>query len=419
MIRDPYAFLIERKARHGPVFRSRILGRPVAFVSGPRAMAAFLDEENVTREGGHPAHVRALFGGINVNMYDGLRHRALKSILLTGFNRAALTGYVAPLQGLIEEALTRWAEQKTLAWQAELRRLSIEAICLNVLGLPSGGDDVEALRRDYIALAPGFLAVPVAFPGTTFWRATRARDRILSRLRGYIAARRAVPTDDGLSQILAATASDGRRISDDEMALELHHSIAAGYIVFGLLGELVVRLHAQPALRERALEEVRRLAPTGPVALETLFQLRFVEAIVFEAKRTAPIVPLVFGTARRTFELGGYNVPKGWGVFLGLSLSNRDASVFVDPDSFDPDRFGPERQENVRTPHGFVPQGGGPPTGHRCLGLEYSTMMAQLFLVLLLRDYEWDLPEQDLGYHYNLIPAELRSGLRATLTRRA
>jgi|GEM_PF-1385570 len=76
MIRDPYAFLAERKARHGPVFRSKILGRKVAFVSGPRAMAAFLDEENVTREGGHPAHVRALFGGININMYDGLRHRA-------------------------------------------------------------------------------------------------------------------------------------------------------------------------------------------------------------------------------------------------------------------------------------------------------------------------------------------------------
>lgn len=36
-------------------------------------------------------------------------------------------------------------------------------------------------------------------------------------------------------------------------------------------------------------------------------------------------------------------------------------------------RASPERAEQDAHPHAFVPQGGGPPEGHRCLGLEYSS----------------------------------------------
>src|SRR5271163_1134415 len=82
MLRNPFGFLEERQRRHGNVFKSRVLGRRIAFLAGVDGAKAFYDEENVGRADAHPsAHVK-LFGGVNMEMYDGPKHRALKTIAL-------------------------------------------------------------------------------------------------------------------------------------------------------------------------------------------------------------------------------------------------------------------------------------------------------------------------------------------------
>jgi cytochrome P450 len=53
------------------------------------------------------ADVRELFGGVNINMYDGPRHKALKEILLQGFDEAALESYIPSLQRLTATAFSR------------------------------------------------------------------------------------------------------------------------------------------------------------------------------------------------------------------------------------------------------------------------------------------------------------------------
>ena len=67
----------------------------------------------------------------------------------------------------------------------------------------------------------------------------------------------------------------------------------------------------------------------------------------------------------------------------------------------------------------FIPQGAGPPTGHQCLGLDYSTFLTLAFLVVLLRGYEWDLPAQDLGLDWKKRPPEPKGGLRVRLRAKA
>jgi len=134
---------------------------------------------------------------------------------------------------------------------------------------------------------------------------------------------------------------------------------------------------------------------------------------VLEAKRLTPLVPLAFGRARRTFTNDGYEIPEGWTVYLALHLCNRDPAVFEEPERFDPDRF--ERGEHRSHPLAFIPQGAEPPTGHRCLGLDYSTFLVLAFLAVLVREYEWDLPPQDLAYDWRKRPPEPRDGIRVVL----
>ena len=229
----------------------------------------------------------------------------------------------------------------------------------------------------------------------------------LALYRRLIAERRTTPGDDGLSCMLAYT--------DDEALLEIHHIVIAGFVVYALMAEVLRQLAEQPAFRDRCLAEVREHVLNGPIPPEALGRLQTSTNVVREAKRIVQLVPLAFGRALRQFTCEGHDVPEGWRVYLALHLNNHDPAIFADPDRFDPDRFAHGRAEQARHPLAFIPQGAEPPTGHRCLGLDYSTALVLVFLTVLLRRYTWELPPQDLTYDWRRLPPEPRDGLLVTL----
>jgi cytochrome P450 len=409
-----YRFLDDRQRRHGHVFKSSVLGRRIVFLSGTEGAEAFYAAGNISRADAHPFPLVDLFGGVNMEMYDGPRHVALKTMALTAFDHAALAGYLPDMERLIEAALTRLAHRDEFFAIHELRELSIEAMCRNVLGLDPG-PETEAMTRDYGLVVTGLKSIPVSLPGTPYAKARAARDRLLEQIRAIIAERRAQPTGDGLSRILGARAADGRVYTDEEAMLEVHHMVIAGFIVYALMAEAMRQLALQPALRERCAAEVAQHAPAGPLTMEQLARLRTVTNVVLEAKRWLPLVPLAFGRAERDFSCGGFDVPAGWTVYLALSLQNKDATIYAEPERFDPDRFGPERAEHRKHPMAFIPQGAEPPTGHRCLGLDYATVLGTAFVALLVRGYTWTLPPQDLSWNWKPLPPEPRDRLRVAM----
>ena len=417
LLRDPFRFLEERHRRYGDVFVSNVLRHDVVFLSGIEGAEAFYDAENITRSDAHPFTFVDLFGGINMEMYDGERHLALKSMALEAFDHDAIAGYLPDLEALISSRLERLARMQEFRAIDELRTLAIEAICRNILGL-APGPETDAVTREYADVLKGLVALPIPVPGTTYHRARQARDRILQRLRGVIAARRAHPGTDGLSRILGATTPEGHRYTDDEALLEAHHVVIAGFIVYALMGEVLRRLAERPDLRQRCLDEVSAHVGDGPLTMDALAELPTSTTVVLESKRLVPLVPLAFGRARRTFECGGFVVPAGWRVWLALHLVNHDPRIYDRPFEFDPERFSPGRAEHRAHPLAFIPQGAEPPTGHRCLGLDYSTSVTLAFLALLVRGYGWELPPQDLTYDRRKAPPEPRDGLRVRLTER-
>ena len=415
--RNIFGFLEERHRRYGPVFKSGVFGRKVVFLSGLEGAEAFYHPDHITRADAHPFPLVDMFGGINMEMYDGPRHFALKSIALTAFDPTTLAGYLPDLERLIEATLARLETARDFSAIVELRRLAIEAICRNVMGLDPG-PDTAVMTADYGAVLTGILSVPVPVPGTPYARARRARDRLLARIHDVIRQRRATPGADGLSRILTARAADGRVYTDAEAALEVHHMVIAGYIVYALMAEGMRHLALQPGLRARCLAEVDAHAAGSPVTTATLGRLALVTTVILEAKRWTPLVPLAFGRALKTFTCAGCKIPAGWTVYLALSLNNKDSAIYADPERFDPDRFGAGRAEHRKHPMAFIPQGAEPPAGHRCLGLDYSTMLGTLFLTLLLRGYDWEIPPQDLAWNWTSVPPVPRDGLRMRLSPR-
>ncbi|MGH7296545.1 MAG: cytochrome P450 [Polyangiaceae bacterium] len=415
-LKDAFGFVERGVAQHGPVFRTNILGRSTAVIVGPEACARWIDPACIERLGAMPPHVKELFGGESLPSLDGVAHANRKQLVLAGFRKDALASYLPALEETLEQYFARWDEKKEFAWVDELKRLAIQAICLNVIGI-GPGPELDQLLADYGTLGPGLGSLPIPLPGTAFSRARAGLARIFQVLGKAVHDHQERPRDDGLSRMLAAVTADGTKLGADEAVRELHHIVVAGFIVWGELAAMAMLLDRHPDVRAKVTEEVARVSKTGPVTLETLRAMPYVAQTVMEVKRLCPIVPALFGKAKTSFELGGYTIPKGWMVLLGVYSGNLVPAIYANTSAFDPARFAGPRREQDRHEHAYAPQGPGPAEGHKCPGLDYSTCFMSLYLVHLIRGCTWELPPQDLEYRWGLIPPEPKDGLKVRFAR--
>ncbi|PYQ29788.1 MAG: hypothetical protein DMF56_08650 [Acidobacteria bacterium] len=401
--KNPFGFIEKRLAANGGrVFRSNVLGRKTAVIAGADAAGRFIDSSTVMREGSMPPHVQELFGGRSLPLLDGEVHAARKLEVLKAFSREALASYLPVIEKTTKDYFADWAKAGEIGWVDELKKLSIEIICAAIIGMPRG-DEMDQLRRDYIILLNGFAALPINLPGTRYRKALQARDRILDAMRRAVRQRRAAPANDGLSRILASGA-----VSDEEAALELHHIVIAGFIIWAELAAIVRQLTLHPDVRERLAKEVQ--------SSDSYSALPYLMQVINEVKRVCPIVPVVFGKTKEPMALDGVTIPAGWMLLFALMPSHGTHSVYTNPERFDPDRFSPERAEDKRHEHAFVPQGAGPVTGHRCPGLDLATFMMAVFTAVLLRGYTWELPPQNFDLDWSKTPPEMKDGLRARVS---
>ncbi len=411
-VKDSFAFVQDRRARYGRVFRTSLLGRPTVVLVGPEPIEAFYDPANVMRAGANPANIQTLFGGPSViNALDGTAHARRRQLVSAALSRDAVEAYLPTMTRSVDAAFARWVNAGEFGWSEELERLGIETLG-EVFGSIQPGPELVALVQRCRRIAAASTALPIPLPGTAFSRGVRAKDEALAYYRGVVRAHRERACDDGLARILAARADDGTTIADDVVAGELHHLFLAGSIVFAQLLGTIVALTERPDVRDRVAAAVATLsdAPTAGELTANAYLIHVVD----EVRRLTPIVPVVFGRARRAFAVDGYVVPEGWTVAAAVWGNDREAASFKDPERFDPDRFG-ARAEQAAHPYAYTPQGAGPPDGHRCPGFDLTTIFMALFTARLVRGFRWELPAQDLTPNWSVVPPVPRSGLRAVV----
>ena len=103
-------------------------------------------------------------------------------------------------------------------------------------------------------------------------------------------------------------------MSDEDAALELHHLVIAGFIVFAELGAMVQQLTDHPDVHAKLTAEVQAHAPAGALTLEQITAMPYLLQVVNEVKRLCPIMPVVFGKTkaplRIRWRVGA--APAGW-----------------------------------------------------------------------------------------------------------
>ncbi|XP_053160998.1 cytochrome P450 26C1 [Hemicordylus capensis] len=142
--------------------------------------------------------------------------------------------------------------------------------------------------------------------------------------------------------------------------------------------------------------------PEGPecccrsdLTLEKLSRLRYLDCVIKEVLRLLPPVSGGYRTALQTFELDGYQIPKGWSVMYSIRDTHETASIYQSPpDTFDPQRFwvSPEEREEQKAAGSFrfhyIPFGGGV---RNCIGKELAQAILKLLAIELVSTAHWEL----------------------------
>lgn len=179
------------------------------------------------------------------------------------------------------------------------------------------------------------------------------------------------------------------RLTDESVVNNMITFLIAGHeTTSGMLSFITYYLLKSPDACDKARKEVDTVVGTGPVTVDHLTKLPYLEAIMREALRLTPTAPGFSITSlpgHGDQVIGGakYHIPDGATIFCNLSAVGRDKTVFgEDADDFRPERMLgenfaklPPNAWKVSCSFAVVPQ--------------MNTLWSYLLTILLLAFWKW------------------------------
>lgn len=281
---------------------------------------------------------------------DPPEHTRLRRLTGKVFHVRSMHGMRSRIEALTRWLLERVGERDAFDFIGDFAGPLPALVIMDMLGVPR--EELPTVKRlsDDMALFVG----SARMSAEKYDIAQAATRDMAAFFRGMIAARRAEPRADLLSELVHLH-DDGDRLSDDELVatcvllLFAGHETTTHHLANGLLGlmrfpEAMHRLRRDPALAPAAVEELLRYdGPNGA-------QARVV---------------------REPLTLHGRVLSPGERVFVLLNAANRDPRAYPDPDRVLIGRDGP--------PHLAFGFG-----AHLCLGFPLARLEGQVALPAVL-----------------------------------
>ena len=100
--------------------------------------------------------------------------------------------------------------------------------------------------------------------------------------------------------------------------------------------------------------------------------------MVEESLRVRPVVPFTGRLLRQDSELGGYALPAGTVILVGIYLAHTRADNYPDPFAFRPERF---LGDSPPETYSWIPFGGGT---RRCIGAAFAQLEMRVAIETIL-----------------------------------
>jgi cytochrome P450 len=381
LLRFRHRFVPYLHRKYGDVFTVRILpkGRPLVLFTKPEhAKEIFAGDPEIFHAGKGNAILGPIMGEHSLLLQDSSEHKRARKLLMPAFNGQALRTYEGLVAEVARAEVDSWRDGEEFASLERMNALTLEVILRVVFGV-TDESRLAALRprvtatvnvHPAILLGWGYPVLQKIGP----WKATVENAYALDRLLyAEIRDRRRAPDlssrTDVLSQLILVD-DGGDRLTDEELRDQLITLLLAGHeTTASALAWSLYELGRDPVLAERAAAAAR----DGDVD--------FLEAVLKEAMRLHPIIPMVVRTLMKPATIGGYALPAGVTVGPSILIAHSREDNHADPSRFDPERFlGHNPPTNT-----WIPFGGGV---RRCIGAGFSLMEGVAVLREVLTSYD-------------------------------
>ncbi len=414
-------FVFKARRLHGEVFRWRGIDEEIVITSHPdHVRSLFTAKPGLAPSLTAESPLRPIVGPNSVLTAQGARHLRQRKLLLPPFHGEAIDQYTQMIVDVAVREIESWPVGRPFAIAPRMQAITLDVIMAGIFGIegkPAPGTPEHGLRRAVRALTR-FSSTPIAQVGEIANIGSDEPRGMMKLTLGFldrptyavIAARREAADlderNDILSLLLQARTEEGEALTDHEVRDELLSLVLAGHeTTANTLAWAWERLVRTPAAKDRLVEAVRSGDAEESDAA--------IEAVILEAMRSRPVIPLIGRRVTVPWRLGDYDLPADKPVLISILLLHHREDLYPDPFAFRPERW------NGRKPgtYDWIPFGGGT---RRCLGaaLAMAEQRAVLREIALRLDLEADQPEPERALHRNVTMIPARGG-RVVVTGRA
>jgi cytochrome P450 len=301
-------------------------------------------------------------------------HDRLKALFQAAFTPKRVADHEDAIRSIVRKTLDRLSGRDECDIVSEIAQPVVSRVIGSFMGIPEQDDAIWVALTGAALETSGGGASSVGVNG---WM-QREIAEVFERCRQMIAERRAHPTDD-LTSVLVHAEVDGKKLEE--------HEIVMGFFLLVFGGNDSTRATYCSGMRALIEDpEQRRLLLADP---------SLIPAAVEESLRMFPAFTHTRRTATRETMVGGRQIKEGEKVVMWYVSSNRDESLYEDPERFDL-RRGADHQAFG---------GGG---RHYCLG----AALARLELRVLFEETLARYPEMTLAAEPTMVESAFVNQLK-------
>lgn len=407
-------YFIDVVREYGDIVYLRFGPKRIFLISRPDLVEQVLvtDARHYIKHFGARMYKPVLGNGLVTSEGDfWLRQRKLSQ---PAFLKNRVLSYAPLMAQAAERMLANWHDGREVDIHYEFSCLTSAIALKTLFDLDDAGDRehfTDTLRLAFDLMSQRFrkaIRLPLWMPTISnirLHRCVRELDRVVD---GFVAAGRARPHPGGdlLSRLIHAQDEDGSRMTDTQLRDEAMTLYLAGHETTALtLTWSWYLLARHPEVEAKLVEEWKAVLGGRIPTADDLPKLHYTDAVIAEAMRVYPPVYLIGREATKDLELGGYQVKKGYTVFMSQWVSHRDPRYFPEPEVFRPERWLDGKAKDIPK-YAYYPFGGGP---RICIGNTFALVEAAILLAAVGQQYRFTLKSMEpakLSPQITLLPEE-------------
>ncbi|TGO18951.1 hypothetical protein BPAE_0357g00010 [Botrytis paeoniae] len=412
---------LERLAEiYGPIFKLNLGGVEKLFISTQALLNEICDEKRFTKiVAGGLEQVR---NGVGDGLFTA-RHREenwelAHRVLMPAFGPLSIRSMFDEMHDIASQLVMKWARfgsKDKIDVTDGFTRLTLDSIALCAMGTRFNSFYHEEMHP-FVDAMTGFLLESGARAqrpaiANYFMRSAQAKydadiNLLQSVAKELLAERRANPNDkkDLLNAMInGRDPKTGKGLPDSNILNNMITFLIAGHeTTSGMLSFLFYYLLKTPSAYQAVQREVDEVVGKGPITIDHMSKLPYIEACLRETLRLTPtapaftVFPLPDSTESPIIIGGKYEVKPGQPILALIPAVHRDPTVYGDDvSSFKPERMLDEPFKNL-PPNAWKPFGNGM---RGCIGRPFAWQESILIVAMLLQNLNFRMDDPS----YNLL----------------